>query len=263
MNVTVDFLITCVGLSNKEIFSLVKKSNIRGNVIVGNQKMPKNSVFKCQDADTKITIINQNSIGTSKNRNKMLEFAKSDFVIFWDDDSIMYDDWESNLFNILAKHKKENAIRFNNISDNPNRPIKQLSKNGYYNFMKLRSFGVCGIFFSREYILKNKIMFDENIGPGTKINHGEDSVFLKNFLDKSKYIYAVKVPLFHILQEDSCWFADLRENYWFSQGYLYKKLFNKFALICGLVNMIKNKNDKLSFKNKLRYFKKGLNYLPN
>ena len=259
-NISIDFLVTCVNKTEQEIISIIKKSNLKGNIIVGNQKADNENIITKKFQDFSIKIINQKTIGTSRNRNKILSYSTAEYVTFWDDDSIMRENWENELFSVLNCHRNENAIRFNNVSLNKKRKIKIIKKSGYVTYRKLRSFGVCGIFFKRQFLIDNNLFFNENIGPGTKINHGEDSLLLHEYLKICKKIYHSNIILFDIQQNDSCWFNDNPEEYFFSQGYNYHILYGNKAYVFGLYHIIKHINigKNLSFFSKIRCFKKGV-----
>ena len=255
--IQIDFLMTTVGLDKNSILYLVERNNLFGNVIVGNQKWTDDYVEKLEHKDVHITIVNQKSVGTSKNRNVLLKYATSEFVTFWDDDCIL----DRNFCKFLKKINSLNnlnAFRVNVISANKNRPIKIIKKTGDYSFFTLRSFGVCGIFFKLQSITDANLLFDEHIGPGTTINHGEDTLFLKMFLTKFRKIHQFCEILITALQDKSCWFESNVEEYYVSQGYLYSCLFGFNFFFFGLYNIIRHRNDyKCSIIKKIKYFLKG------
>lgn len=257
---SVDYLITTVSLSEQEIIAKVQNMGLAGNVIVGNQKCAFDTVKTFRFQNLKLTIVFQTSIGTSANRNTILKYSNSDFLTFWDDDSIMYEGGYDLILNYVDKHKMFDAIRFNNISDNKNRPIKQIKKEGIMSFNALRSFGVCGIFFKRSILIKHNLSFNENIGPGTAINHGEDAVFLKSFTSKKLKVYQIPVAPFHIVQDRSCWYEKTDyQKYYYDQGFLYHILYGRFAYPYALIHFFKHKKIyALSFKEAKRNIKLGI-----
>ena len=140
-------------------------------------------------------IVNQTGSGVSKNRNTILKYATSEYVTFVDDDMILTEKKE-RIFSLLDNFSECDAIRFNCISSNVDRPIKQIKKNGYVNFRKMKSFGTWGIFYKRSVLIETNIVFRENIGPGNYINHGEDTLFVYDFLKSNRKIYQIKLPIF-------------------------------------------------------------------
>ena len=108
-----------------------------------------------------------------------------------------------------VKYNNFDSIRFNTISDNKKRPIKIIKKDKKVGFKDIRSFGVCGVFFKRESLLRNNLLFRVNIGPGTNIIHGEDTLFLYDFFKAGLSMFQSKSIPIHIYQEYSCWYNNV------------------------------------------------------
>lgn len=251
---TVDYLITFVGLAEEEIVSLIKKTNIKGHIIVGNQKCSQYSEAHIKLPDCKIDIYNLTSKGVSRNRNFLLEKSQSDYVSFLDDD-ICLNSKSLELINSRSQNiMKDNiSFRFNVISANPKRPIRQLPNSKKLKLFKLRQFGVCGIFFNRCFLLNNHLNFREYIGPGTSINHGEDYIFLFDYFKcGGKMIQYAEVAM-SAKQEESTWQGNNRniQKELFAQGHNYRILYRNKAKLFLFLHMLKHtkyyKNDNFTF----------------
>lgn len=236
--VSIDYLVTTVKKSRDEILDIIHSLNVNGNIIVGNQGCETNEIIKMVDENCKITILNQVGFGVSKNRNAILSYSKADYVSFLDDD-MYFEKERQNQVEKLLEQNQYDGVRFNVVSDNIDRPIKQLGKKGYVGFRSLSSYGVWGIFFKRDFLVKNKILFNENIGPGTEINHGEDGLFNKTFTKHSK-IFSIPCVAFHVKQTESTWHdtnRDLNKEL-VSHGYNYHLLYGKKAKIMATLFLI-------------------------
>lgn len=233
--VTIDYLLTTVGKTQQELRNIVSELNIKGRVLIGNQGFESDSIINDIVHGCKITIFNMTGFGVSKNRNKLLSEASSEYVTFLDDDMYFQDEMQLNVEKTLESHRY-NAVRFNVVSDNINRPIKLLTKQGYVGFRQLSSFGVCGIFYKRDFLKENNINFNEKIGPGTDINHGEDGLFNNTFLKHSK-IYCFPQIAFHAKQIESTWHGKNRnlEKELISHGYIYYLLYGKTAQLMSII----------------------------
>ena len=235
---TYDILVTTFKKDEKQIVNLLIENNIFGNILVGNQGNVNFSEKTIVKENRNITIYNLTSLGVSKNRNFLLSKAKSDFVLFLDDDvHILNYDFETELL-----ERSNNAYRFNLSSHNTNRPIKQIHVNKKLKFAELKSFGVWGIFFPREFLIKKRVVFDELIGPGCWINHGEDSLFIKSYLTQGN-ILQVDKTCFDVLQNESTWQGinrDIRREL-ISHGYVYGCIFKKAAKFFLFYHLIKNR----------------------
>lgn len=254
----IDFLITTLKLNKEQIIEKVQNSGLFGNVIVGNQQAADDEITKFNLGEINLTIVNQTGQGVSINRNRIFQFAQSDFVTFLDDDTKVLN--KKILIESLNEYRVYNAIRFNCISNNLERPIRQINKNTKVKFAKLRTYGVWGIAFKREFLIKNLLKFDETLGPGCYCNHGEDSLFIKEFLKKNKFIYQVKEPVFSVDQITSTWIDNDYKRFFISQGYAYGKIFNKRALISGIFYVIRHRNvfPEISCFKKYKLIKQGI-----
>ena len=260
--ITIDYLITTFNKTNEELIEIINRSNVFGHILVGNQGMKEDSIKHVEFDGKVITIFNQKSVGVSKNRNFLLKKAESEYVTFLDDDMYYADNVQNEIEEILPKYRL-NCVRFNVLSDNNSRPIKQLKKCGFVGFRKLSSFGAWGCFFRREFLLENKIFYNESIGPGTEINHGEDGVFLKTFLLYSKIFFIPKVS-FHVSQKESTWHNENRDlkTELFSHGFNYYLLYGKKAKLMAVLFLISHMHcypPKTKFKTLKSFMIAGIN----
>lgn len=216
-----DILITTVGKNREQLLLLLNANNIFGNILIGNQGNNTYSEETIFQKNRNVRIFNLTNKGVSRNRNFLLKKATSDFVLFLDDDVRII----NNKFDAFIPDFNK-AYRFNLISENRHRPIKQINGKSKLAFKDLKSFGVWGIFFPRKILVENKLNFNELVGPGCSINHGEDSLFIKDFL-KVGDIYQVDDCCFSVSQIESTWQGDNRDIIaeLISHGFVYGFLF--------------------------------------
>ena len=259
----IQYLITFVGKTKQEIINALDSFDIRGSVLVGNQMSEMNSCEIVKTKNYTATIFNMTSRGVSKNRNFLLKHSEAEYVTFLDDDMHFIVNKQDELVNTLEQ-RKYNCVRFNVVSINKDRPIKQLKKEGYVGFHKLTSFGVWGCFFKRVFLINNGLLFNENVGPGTNINHGEDGLFLRHFTSIEK-IYSIPTIVFTIKQMESTWHSDANrdlEKELFSHGYLYHLIYQNEAILMSALFLITHKNCFPNRTNRFKlfkYMKNGIN----
>ncbi len=230
MKPTFEYLITTVNKTLDEIKNLIIKSNVKGRILIGNQQSFEESQTDFELNGSFVSVFNMRSKGVSKNRNFLLNKSIGDFVTFLDDDMSFFENSQTVVEKNVSQNLKFNAVRFNVKTDNRKRKIKQIRNKKSLSFKDLSSYGVWGIFFKRDYLIKNDIYFREDVGPGTEINHGEDGVFLKTFLDFSKILQIPKCA-FVVSQNESTWHGQERdlEKELISHGYVYSILFGEKA----------------------------------
>ena len=234
----VQYLVTVMKKEKGELKKFLDSLNVKGSILVGNQRVDNNDVFSVEGNGYTATVFNSSEKGVSRNRNMLLEKAVADYVTFLDDDMRFKGDAQITVEQFLAKNKYT-CVRFNVVSNNQKREIKLINKNGFVGFHKLTSYGVFGCFFRTAFLREKSLKFNESVGPGTNINHGEDGVFLHDFLRKGK-IYSKKDVVFEIDQFESTWINENRDYdlELFSHGYIYYLLYKKMANIMSILFLI-------------------------
>jgi len=205
-----------------EIQTLYQKMNLTGDAIFGNQ-CGKDEIFNLLISGHQVKIVNQSNIGVSRNRNVILKEATADLVVFMDDDVVMSKGYEEIVESEFKKHKTFTSIRFNMVTPNQERPIRQHG-NGVSTYRDVISYGVWGLVIARKSLLKNKLLFNEDFGPGAQFYCGEDSMFSKELLLHTRYNYVSKIVLGTVDQEASTWYKKHDEKFFVSQGAMYYHL---------------------------------------
>lgn len=235
---SVEYLATVIKKEKSELKQFLDSLNVKGNILVGNQLVDNSDIFTIEGKGYTAKVFNSPDKGVSKNRNVLLEKANADYVTFLDDDMRFIGDVQQETEQFLGSNKYD-CVRFNTVSKNKNREIKLIKKDGFVSFRKLSSYGVFGCFFRTSFLKEKGLKFNETIGPGTNINHGEDGVFLHEFLKKGK-IYCKKAITFEIDQMESTWINENRDYdlELFSHGYIYYLLYKKMANIMSILFLI-------------------------
>ena len=111
-------------------------------------------------------------------------------------------------------------LLFNLIEKNPRRYInKKIMRVRRHNYAK---YGAARMAFRREAVQTSGISFNLSFGGGARYGSGEDTVFLKECLDKGLRIYAVPYFLAEIDQEAaSTWFSGHDVKFFRDKGALY------------------------------------------
>lgn len=237
----VQYLVTTCSLNRNQISDLIKKTRIKGSIIVGNQLMEKDSEYLIQDESFTALVLNMSSKGVSKNRNTLLKKANAKFITFIDDDMVYIEDAQEKIESFLLTFNGHCA-RFNVYK--ADEPIKQqlFKKEKRFTKNNMKSVGVWGEFFDRIFLLSNSIYFREEIGPGSVYNHGEDAIFN---LDYSEYgtIRQFTTLAFMIEQATSTWHGENRDlkHELISHGYVYWIIYKRNAKLCSFLFLITHK----------------------
>ncbi len=244
-----------VATMNQKDYSLIKNMNIKTDAIIINQ-CAINKIEEFENHGNKIKFMSMNERGVGLSRNTAMMRAKTDIVVFADEDEQFVDNYEKIIIKEFEDNPSADLILFNVESLNKKRPIKQSTKKykvRWYNFGK---FGAVRIAAKLDSIRENNISFSLLFGGGAKYANGEDSLFIWDCLKSNMKIIASEKLIGYVKQESSSWFEGYNNNFFTSRGVLYKKMFGKMSFFASLVFLLKKHNyykSEISFWDALKY----------
>ncbi len=244
--------------------SLITKMNIQTDAIISNQCDTFEVVNYCEEGK-KISYINTATRGVGVNRNIALLNASKDICLLADDDMRFYDNYEKIVLDTFRKYNKADVIIFN-IEEKPIvRPVTKKVIN--INLLNYRRYGAARIAFIRKSVSYHGIFFNTNFGGGTEHSSGEDSLFLRDCLNKGLKIKAVPITIAKLqdVGRESTWFCGFTEKFFFDKGVFYALAHKKTAFIWCLQYCLRNKTEvaECGFSKALTQMKKGIKYIKN
>lgn len=255
----IEILITTYHKKDSEVIDIVKKANIFSNCIVRNQ-CEKNSQSEFMVNGYKVTYVCSNDVGLSKNRNELLKLSTAKYVMFLDDDCVIKNVDKKALELFCLDY---DIVFCNCISLNSKRPLPVLKN--HHNNNKFKYYSGCGIvgcLIRLSFLRLHCIFFDENLGSGTTLLCGEDSVFIKDVIKEGGNVGVTNLLTIEALQDQSLWFnKTLTDDYLFAKGYLYKRLYGLLWVLYGIRFLILNQ--KKHFLKSLKSLIKGSNFLTS
>ena len=223
---------------DKAIRSVISQTEKSWELILINDGSIDSSVEICQkyaDADNRIILFNKENSGVSDSRNKGLDIAKGDWILFLD-----ADDWFEPFFMLEMKKKIEESSfdfyicnYFEAIDEKRKKPARSLTFGKIENLVfseiaeaSLRQtqwkgeeyYGnlrpVWAKCFKKEYIEKNKLRFY------SQLKIGEDMLFVLEYMKYIESICFINHPVYNY-RDNAC--SVMRSNKWNSneQGKLY------------------------------------------
>lgn len=197
--------------------------NIQTDALIGNQG-DCFSIEHCVMNGNNVTYLNTCERGVGKNRNLLLDHATADICILADDDMCFVDGYPATAEKAFRECPKGDVLIFNLIEKNPRRYAnKKIQRIHSYNYAR---YGAARIAFRREAIERAGIRFDLRFGGGTQYGAGEDTVFLKQCLERGLRIYGVPYALAKINQEaPSTWFTGYNQKFFEDKGAVYARLY--------------------------------------
>ena len=225
--------------SEEQLKTMLEKNKITGQVLVANQINKNDGI----NIDTgKVRILSYNEIGVSNNRNRLLENAKGDILIFADDDTIFEKDYEQTIRQAYENNKEADMIIFYSDSLNKKREKAKKIGNKKLNKIDLMRVRTCEISLKRETLekmKKNNIKFDTRFGPGGAFLKGEESIFIGDLLEAGIKIYSVNKKVSSYVNEKSTWFTGYNERYLYDQGAIFCRIYKKYYKILVLQYVIR------------------------
>ena len=122
-------------------------------------------------------VIFDESYGLSKSRNAGIDEASSDFIWFLDDDITL----DNSNIRRLKNHLKLNQdyhLHVARIKNNDNTPYKKYTKKKILGRINAFSVSSVELIVSKNFIIKNNIRFNKNLGLGSKYPSTEENFFI-------------------------------------------------------------------------------------
>lgn len=241
--------------------SKYESMNLQTDAIIANQA---DDCFYTEEQKGEHTVkmITTNTRGLSVNRNIALMYATADYIMFADDDQVLIDGYEQVIEDEFKRCPRADAIKFYCESTNKDRPMsfKRPSKFHRVKKFEVMSSGVHCLIIKRECLLNNNLFYQSNLGSGAEIVCGEDTAFINDLLKLKIKLYASPTLLSYINQGESSWFKGYNEKYFTSIGYVYSRIYGKFALLAiyRRAYRLKNKTKDFTFSKMVKIMKKGM-----
>jgi glycosyltransferase involved in cell wall biosynthesis len=255
-------IVTFLAKNEAEIRAAAIKNNYQGQVLISDQ-CDQERTYSFQTPKATITVYESKSRGVSKARNAMADLASGDLITFADDDVRFPDDFAKEVLAAFAQYPQADAIRFDLVSENKERPLPLARKEGRLHFHDVSMFGAIAYFIKTDFLKKKGLRFDENCGPGTPIIHGEDSLFIHTLFQQGAKVYAKDKILVSVGQWTSTWYQVNEEQEIVADGYLYRNMVGPFFVKpIGFIHLLKLRHKKIHttipWKKTWSLFKQGI-----
>lgn len=259
-----EVLLSCMNENN---FEIVKKANIKTDVLIVNQ-CNINGYMEKKEQNKTYRMILSTKRGLSRSRNELLNNMNGDIGILCDDDVVYYDNYEDIILKAFNELKEADIIIFDtemrNYNGLPRKKIEKVRKAPTY-----KNYGSVRIAFKKEIFYKNNLWFNLNFGAGSKYSSGEESLLLREANKRKLKIYEYPAIIAQVDYSSSSWFDGYNEKYFYDRGawlkaayprsyfllkwYFIVRFFNKcdlsiYEILKNLNNGIKGYKDSISFE---------------
>jgi hypothetical protein len=253
-------LITTFQKNEEDVVFLLSKNHIEGQPLVGDQN-GESGVIKLPYNEGFFQLIMSSSIGISKNRNSLIECATGDGVTFADEEVLFDAGYLKIAEDAFLQNPKAQAIRFNLLSDSKGKDPLNIMKNQWLRWPIYNQVSCQGIFFRLDFLINHNLSFDPRVGPGMRVSHGEDAIFLEAFHKAGGMILQDKRFIGKIMELDDQMMDEDANKYFYSEGYVSYHLYGKWAKIIGFFRLLgpeKRFNNRCPLKKRLKIFDLGV-----
>ena len=217
------------------------KMNITSDCIVINQ-CKKNDFEKYNN----FKIYSYDEIGISNSRNRALEHASLDILLFCDDDIVYNSDYENIVLNEFYNNKDADIIFFN--FDSPNRYQKKNTKNKRLHIYNSLKYGTFNIAIRRESLLRCNIKFNTLFGSKKNYHSGEDTLFIVDCLKNNLNLYSSTKNIGIVYQKESTWFKGYNKKYFFDKGALFCAISKHLRYLLFIQYLLRHKEVLIDIK---------------
>ena len=219
---------------NAEPDKLTEKMGITGDAVLINQCGRENSsVIEVRDGSVRVLSFAEKGVG--KSRNRAIEAAEGDIVLFADDDIVYDDGYVDKVIKEFEAHPEADGLFFNfQVCE---------ERRTYYNtdFKRVHlwnggRYPAYSIALRSAALKSSGVRFSELFGGGAKYSCGEDSLFIRDCLKAGLKMYRTPVCIGREEPRpggESTWFKGYDEKYFFDRGVLYAYLYGALAAPMG------------------------------
>lgn len=253
---TVQVLVSVV---DKEPRKLAEKMHIETDAVIVNQ-CDRYAVESFCHCDRNIQVFHMAERGVGLSRNTALMRADGDICLFSDQDIVYEKGYEQKILEAFEKLPSADMIVFN-IEVEEERRTYHNTETKRVRWYNCGRYGAVSFAIKREKLLESGVTFSLLFGGGAKYSAGEDSLFLKQFMDRGYRVYASPITIGRETAGGSTWFSGYHEKFFYDRGVLYHFLYGHLAKLWALRFLLAHKGkmcQEISWKEAYRVMKKGI-----
>lgn len=171
--------------------------------------------------------------GVGRSRNEAILRADGDICLFSDGDIVYEPGYSEAIAAEFIRRPDADMILFNVMVEEERRTywITERKRVHWYNCGR---YGAVSFAVKRDSLLSSGVTFSLLFGGGAKYSNGEDSLFLKEFMDKGYSVYASPVVIAREEAGESTWFQGYNEKFFRDRGVLYRYLYGRLHSLMAL-----------------------------
>lgn len=210
---------------------LINKMNIATDAVLINQcGVESSEEIDCDFGKVRVYSYNEKGVGLS--RNRAIEHADGDIMLFSDEDIVYTDGYVDIILHEFEIHPEADALFFNVKVCDERRTYynEDYSKCHLWNAGRYPAYSIA---IRRSSFEGKDIRFSTLFGGGAKYSCGEDSIFIKDCLKGGLNMYRTTALIGEEIPRPSTWFKGYNEKFFFDRGVMYHFLYGSLAKAMG------------------------------
>lgn len=244
---------------NQSVQELVRKMNLESDAVIINQ-CDRYGYEELEYKGHKVRFFSCAERGVGRSRNNAILRADRDICLFSDEDIVYVDGYADKIVKEFEQNPSADMILFNIEVEEARRTyhITERKRVHWYNCAR---YGAVSFAVRTESLLRSGITFSLLFGGGARYGSGEDSLFLKEFMDKGFQVYTAPVKIGKELPGESSWFGGYNHKFFYDKGVLYHYLYGKMAFPLALRFLLAHREklcSEASVKQALAWMREGI-----
>ena len=208
----------------KDPAALISHMNLECDAVLVNQGSEEGCYEISSDNGQKVRVFESKERGVGRSRNKALDHAESEIILFSDDDIVYSKGYKDLVLNAFRSEPDADIIMFNFNVDEARRTY-HIDKAINVRKWSVGRYPAYAAAAKLESIRKSKVSFSPLFGGGAIYSSGEDNLFFMDCLRAGLKIKAVPVTIGTEEYRESTWFHGFNEKFFKDRGVLYSFLF--------------------------------------
>lgn len=213
---------------NQDMAALAERMQLDSDAVIINQCDRLDSA-EMNHRGHKIRFFSFPERGIGKSRNAAIERADGDICLFSDEDIVYEPGYAGAIEEEFARNPQADMILFNIAVEESRRTyfITERKRVHWYNCGR---YGAVSFAVRRTVLTESGVRFSLLFGGGARFSNGEDSLFLKEIMDRGYRVYTAPVLIGREVAEESSWFDGYNRKFFYDRGVLYAYLYGAMAL---------------------------------
>lgn len=178
--------------------------------------------------------------GLSRSRNNALLRYTGDILCIADDDMEYSDTYREDIIEEFKSHPEADAIVFNVSTVNDVRSGKYIKKFSKVSKRESREYGSVHIAIRKAALIGKNVYFNTLFGSGATFSCGEDTLFLKELIEKGLKLYKSPIEIAKVDMSESTWFTGYNEKYFKDKGALIAAAYPYISTILVIIQSVRN-----------------------